>query len=301
MLRKKSTELLVYEHLAKRKSLSEAEAKKHRKLKRGYEGEVLFDSYVEEIKQDYILIRNMWLSCNGKVFEIDHALLIENAIYLYEVKNFIGEYYYSDDKLYLFSGREIDDPLTQLKRTESLLNQLFHQLGYQVPTQAAVVFVNPECTIFKAPRNKLLLPTQLNRYFRTLPQNRPIDPKFHHLSNKLNSLRLEKSPYEKLPEFHYEDLQKGIPCLKCNGFYKRAEGKMCICQNCGEKELAQSAILRNIEEFMILFPSEKVTSEKIRDWCNIPVPLRRISYTLLKYLEKKGTNTGSYYVKKQLD
>ncbi|MFC4402954.1 nuclease-related domain-containing protein [Gracilibacillus xinjiangensis] len=265
-MRKKSEELLVYEYLTLRKSLSEEERRRYKKLKRGYEGELLFDTFIEKLEQDYRLLRDVWLSYNNKIFQIDHALMLNNSIYLYEVKNYIGEYYYSNEKLYHFSEKEIDDPLTQLKRTESLLRQLLQQLGYQAPLQGAVVFINPECTIFQAPRTKkILLPTQLNRYFRSFHHPSTVNPIFRQLANKLNSIRLEKSPYEKLPDYHYGELNKGIPCGKCNKFYKIVKGKKCICQNCGEQELVQSAILRNVEEFMILFPEERVTSERIKE------------------------------------
>ncbi|KAB8127839.1 NERD domain-containing protein [Gracilibacillus oryzae] len=301
MLRKKPNELIVYESLALRKSLSKAETKKYKKLKRGYEGELLFDAYLEPLQRNYLLLRDVWLSSNNKTFQLDHTLLINNAIYLYEVKNFIGEYYYSNYKLYLFSGKEIDDPLIQLKRTESLLSQLLH-LGYQVPIYAAVVFINPECTIFQAPAtNKILLPTQLNRYFQAIPDSVTLDPVFPKLANKLESIRLEKSPYETLPDYQYKELKRGIPCIHCRSFYTKVEGKGCICQKCGERERFQSAILRTAEEFMILFPGEKVTSERILEWCNLQVNLERIRYTLQKNFEMKGNKKGAYYIRKNLE
>lgn len=81
---------------------------------------------------------------------------------MYEIKNYIGEYYDQDEKLYHISEKEVDDPLIQLKRSSSLLRQLFHQLGFTTPIVPTAVFPNPEFTLFHAPRtDKIILPSQL--------------------------------------------------------------------------------------------------------------------------------------------
>ncbi|WP_079710835.1 nuclease-related domain-containing protein [Paraliobacillus ryukyuensis] len=297
--RQKPSELIIYEYLSYRKTLAEKDSLQYRKLKTGYQGEVLFDEYVEQVQQHHFIIRDLWLSYNNKAFQIDLALFINKAIYLYEVKNYTGEFYYANERLYTFANKEIDDPLLQLKRTESLLTQLLNKLGYNIPIHASVVFVNPNCTIFQAPRTKrIILPTQLNRYFGSFPQTSTLDPIFHHLANKLHSIRLEKSPYEQLPIYQYVELQKGIPCLQCRHFYQKVDGKKCVCEKCGNRELVQSAILRNVEEFMILFPNEPITTVKILEWCDIPITLQRIKYTLQPNFEMRGSRKGAYYVKK---
>ncbi|MFD2655247.1 hypothetical protein [Gracilibacillus thailandensis] len=176
---------------------------------------------------------------------------------------------------------------------------MLNELGYQTPIQAAVVFINPECTIYQAPRtSKILLPTQLKRYFRQFHQPSTLSPFCHQLAEKLEAIRLEKSPYEQLPEYHYNELTKGIPCSLCKKNLKTREGQSLICDNCGEQESLQAAVLRNIKEFMLLFPEERITTAKIGDWCNIPITERQIRYILNKYFEQKGYNKGAYYVRK---
>ncbi|GAE92307.1 hypothetical protein JCM21714_1296 [Gracilibacillus boraciitolerans JCM 21714] len=208
--RRKPRELIMYEYLLRRKSLSHEEMRKYRTLKKGYEGELLFDRYIESLPGDFIFLHDLWLSYRNRAFQIDHILIINNTLYLYEIKNFPGEYYYENEKLYFETGKEVDDPLTQLKRNESLLRQLLYSLGYQIPLQAVVVFVNPpECTLYQAPRtSKILLPTQLKQYFQHLQTSTAIDPIFHKLEEKFESIRLEKSPYEQLPSYNYNDIKK---------------------------------------------------------------------------------------------
>ena len=52
---------------------------------------------------------------------------------MFEVKNYEGDYYYESDRLYMKPKSEINNPLIQLKRTESLLRQLFQSLRFNLP------------------------------------------------------------------------------------------------------------------------------------------------------------------------
>ncbi|UOQ86807.1 nuclease-related domain-containing protein [Gracilibacillus salinarum] len=295
-MRRKPLELQVFEYISRRKSLSEAESNKYRKLRRGYEGEVLFESYVTGLSDQLLSIGDIWLSCNGKFFQIDHLLFGKNTIYLYEIKNFPGEYYYENDKLYVRSGKLMDDPLTQLQRCETLFAQLLEKLRVHVPIQAAVVFVNPECTLFQAPlSSRIILPTQLNYYFKQFQESNKLHPTFNKLAEKLNTIRLAEPPYQQLPEFHYQELKKGIPCKWCHHFCTR-EGKLCHCANCGQLETVQSAIMRMVTEFKTLYPEEPVTRSRLLDWCENMVTTKQISYTLQKHFNIEGTGRGSHYV-----
>ncbi|SFL44901.1 Nuclease-related domain-containing protein [Gracilibacillus orientalis] len=183
MWRDKPYELQLYDALNRRKLLSKEERKKYNKLQVGYQGELLLDDYVGKIPDECIMLQDLSLSFKNRYFQIDSILIINNQLHLFEVKNYQGEYYYEKDKLYLEQGVEVDDPLTQLKRSESLLRQLVSGLGFHISIQARVVFVNSEFTLYLESRHpKILLSTQLNRYFRQFQKNTPIDPIFHSLA-----------------------------------------------------------------------------------------------------------------------
>ncbi|SHN27244.1 nuclease-related domain-containing protein [Gracilibacillus kekensis] len=296
--RKKPYELILYEYLRIRRGLSSDENSKYRKLKKGYEGELLFDAYIDKIQCDYLSLTDLSFSHNNKFFQVDNILLIDNTIYMYEVKNFLGNYYYENNKLFIEPQQEIDDPLTQLKRSEALLRQLLKYLGFSNQLQAKVVFVNPEFTLFQAPRSsKLLLPSQLNRYFHKFRQCPPLDTSFYQLGEKFQSISLEKSPYTQPPTYQYNELKKGIPCPSCYKFFETVDGRTCICRHCDVRESLQSAVLRTIEEFIFLFPEQRITTDKICDWIQLPVAQKRIRYMLNKNFLQKGKNKGAYYVK----
>lgn len=295
--RERPFELKVYDALLYRKPFSEKEKSKYRKLKRGYEGELLFDNYLEKIPSDYILLKDYWLSHNNRFFQIDHALLINNCFYLYDVKNFIGDYYYEDEALYYASGTEVDNPLIQLKRTESLVRQLLHSCRFQPFIQASIVFINPEFALFQAPRgSKMLLPNQLNRHIKQFMNPLPIDPIFIKIANKLKELRLEKSPFLQLPDYPMKELKKGIPCKLCRRLHTQIEENIYECRYCGARELVKDAVLRSIGDFKLLFPERKITTQAIEEWCNIGWSKRRIQYLLKNHFIQKGNHRGVYYV-----
>ncbi|WP_058306159.1 nuclease-related domain-containing protein [Gracilibacillus massiliensis] len=298
--RKKPYELILYEYLRIRRGLSSDENSKYRKLKKGYEGELLFDAYIDNLSCDYLSLTDLWFSHNNRFFQVDNILLMNNTIYMYEVKNFLGNYYYENEKLFIEPNQEVDDPLTQLKRSEALLRQLLKNLEFLNHVQAKVVFVNPEFTLLQAPRtSKIVLPSQLNRYFHKLQQAPTrLDISFHHLAEKLQSIRLEKSPYIQYPIYDYNQLKKGIPCRSCHKFFETVEGRTCICHYCGMREALHSAVLRAIEEFAFLFPDQRITTDRVSHWIHLSLPEKRIRYVLNKYYIQKGKNKGAYYVKK---
>lgn len=109
---------------------------------------------------------------------MDSLLIFPESIYMYEVKNYQGDYYYDSDRFYKKPKLEISNPLIQLNRTASLLRQLLQSLGFHLHVEASVVFINPEFTLYQAPLNKpFIFPTQLNPYFKKL--------------NKLSSTKLD--------------------------------------------------------------------------------------------------------------
>ena len=113
------------------------------------------------------------------------------------------------------------NPLIQLNRSESLLRQLLKNLRFNLPIEASVIFINPEFTLYQAPLNKpFIFPTQIKRYLRKL-NDQPSKLKERHkiLADQLISLHIENSPFTQLPSYDYDQLQKGITCLKCTFFF----------------------------------------------------------------------------------
>ena len=131
--RKKPTELQVLESLNVRMELSEKEKQHYSNLQRGYEGEVMFDQMTEKLDCDCLILNDLLLESNNSLFQIDSLLILPHTIYIFDVKNFEGDFYFESDRLYMKSKAEVNNPLTQLKRTESLFRQLLQSLRLIIP------------------------------------------------------------------------------------------------------------------------------------------------------------------------
>ena len=82
---------------------------------------------------------------------------MSDTIYVFEVKNFEGDYYYepATDKIFpKYKDVDIVNPLFQLMRSETLLSQLLLRSGFKLPIKSFVIFINPEFTLYQSPLDK---------------------------------------------------------------------------------------------------------------------------------------------------
>ncbi|WP_096155598.1 MULTISPECIES: nuclease-related domain-containing protein [Bacillus] len=295
--RNESTELLILDYLNSRMVLSESDKRHFINLKKGYEGEKIFDSLIETIQSDCIILNDLLLKNKSTMFQIDSTIIFKDLIYLFEVKNYEGDFFYESDILYRFPKSEVTNPLNQLKRTESQLRQVLNNLGYNFQIRPFIIFINPEFTLYKTPLNmpfifsaqiKRLL-EKLNGFSSTIKENHK------KLAEALCSMHIEDSPYKTLPAYEYSNLRKGVLCEKCRAFSNIVEGNTCICKECGNKERLGAAIIRSINEFKLLFPDHKITTNVIHEWCKIVDSKERIQRVLKKNFIKKGTHQWMYY------
>lgn len=299
--RTKSEELLILEFLDKRMALPDAERNYYLSLKKGFDGEVMFDSLTEKLESDCLVLNDLLLKSQRNTFQIDSLIITSNKLYFYEIKNLEGDHYYEADKLFKFPKTEVSNPLYQLRRSDTLLKQLILSLGFNLPIEGLVVFINPEFTMFQSPLNyPFLFSTQVTRYLQRLDSNNTLKLTNKHrtLADKLVSLHYKnkkESKYSNVPAYRYEDLRKGITCYKCNSFSINVIKKRCICEVCGHVEFVTKAILRNVKEFIVLFPKEQITTNIIFDWCKIIDSKKRVQRVLDSNFKIVPRRKWSYY------
>jgi hypothetical protein len=156
-----TNDLRLLRYLYLRGGLSETEKQNYLNAEKGFEGEKRFDALLEQfLSSDWLILEDLLLQCNNTYFQIDTLLIFQGKIYVFDVKNYEGEYYIEADQWFSLSGTERKNPLQQLQRTVSLLRQLLQSFGIPLPIESYVVFVNPEFTLYLAPRNlSVILPT----------------------------------------------------------------------------------------------------------------------------------------------
>lgn len=290
-------DLLLYNILDKRMNLSSEQKQYYWNLKKGYEGELLFDSFTKKLDGHCTIINDLLLKVKNATFQIDSLILSSKKVYLYEIKNVAGDYYFESDRFFKRPKLEINNPIHQLSRSESLFRQLLLEIGLQLPIESYVVFINPQFTLYQAPLdNRLIFPTQINRHIDHLKSlSSPLNEKHNRLAKELLSRHITDSPYTQIPTYDYKNLKKGIYCFKCGSFSVEVVKMTCICKQCGFKELMKLNVMRMVKEFILLFPEQKITTNVIHDWVKIINSKRSIRRILANNFKAIGTKQWTYY------
>lgn len=294
-----SKELKLYRCLDLRMNFSEKEAKYYRNLEKGFLGEQIFDIWLKSLSNDFIILNDLIYEINNTVFQIDSLALSSDITYFFEVKNFEGDHYTEADRWYASSGKELKNPMLQLNRGVTLFRTLLQELGFRLTVKPYVVFVNPNFYLYQAPLNlPALFPTQINRFINQMNERAPkLLEKQPTSVEKLLSCCLEESPYKKIPNYSYEQLRKGVSCVSCRSFITNSTNKAFMCNKCGSIEDIATGLLRNIEDFMLLFPDQKMTTNSIYHWCNGVVSMYTVQKVLSNNFKLIGHGRSVHYKK----
>ena len=220
--RTESDELLKLRSLNARMELEAGKKQYYFNIKKGYEGEVMFDTHTEKLQCECLVLNDLLLKHKNTTFQID-SLIITERLYLFDVKNFTGDYLFDDNQLFHLPRTEVENPLNQLQRCHSLLRQLLSGLGYNMPIESWVVFINPDFYLYQVPPTlPFIFPTQVDRHLQKLEATPSrMNGRLNSLAEKLVTQSTQNyldSPYTQIPKYHYEDLRQGMMCMKCQSF-----------------------------------------------------------------------------------
>lgn len=292
--------LLVMRSLANRMILSRDDRNKYSNWEKGDEGEITFISLTTtRLTRDCLILNDLYLEVKGKSCQIDNLVITAKGLSIHEVKNFAGEYYYQNDKMY--HGRyekEVYDPTYQIRNAESVLRQLLDQMGYHFAIQKYIVFVNPNFTLFGAPRNSgLILPSMIDAHFTTLNEiTGHLNPHHHQFAEEIKELHKVDFSLRNVPYYDDNLLKKGVTCVQCGKFINQfTKKRSCVCSYCGKEELVSHAIIRLAKECRLLFPDQKITVSVLLKWCDFQLSASRIRYALNKHLKAEGTGRWRCY------
>ncbi|WP_410261693.1 nuclease-related domain-containing protein [Alkalibacterium sp.] len=283
----------------KRINLGDSDKRYLLNLEKGFMGEELFDSVVKQyLNGEALVLNDLLLESKGTTFQIDSLVVTSDTIYLYEVKNYKGNFQMNSGQLYYTSGQEITNPLIQLNRTKELLRQLLKEWENRLKIEANVVFINDSFTLYNAQiEDPFIFPTQLKEHFKELSSRSKVLEKDHHyLASKLVSIHKADSPYQKqLPFYQLEDFTKGISCCYCGSFDLIVTQRSCYCKTCYKQTSIEDLVTESVKELKFLFPDQKVTTSLVDEWCGNSVNYRKIRKILQNDFMVSGTTSGTYY------
>lgn len=265
----------------------------------GYEGEREFSAVVQQtLRSDYFVLYDIFLNNSGNHYQLDCLIICERQIYLLEIKYYQGDYYFKNNDLYrLRSKQRIKNPFYQLQRSEDLLRDLLQKYNLEYTINAYVVFNHPSFTLYHAlVQTNMILPTQISRFLQKL-NRQPI-----HITEKEDLLvdmfyrqHIKENHFERLPEYNFTGMKKGIFCLVCRARLLYIKMGTVQCDSCLAEESIDSAVLRSVVEFNFLFPEVKINTSKIHEWCNGVISQKVVRRVLRNYLSLQRAGRSTHY------
>ncbi|WP_066068263.1 nuclease-related domain-containing protein [Neobacillus soli] len=289
-------EIAILRILNARMVLSDDEKWNYLKMKKGFEGEVMFDSLTEKLQCECYVLNDLLIELDNSKFQID-TLVIQDTIHLFDVKNYEGDYSYENGDFFSKSGKLTSNPLSQLKRCDSLLRQLLQKYGYKLTVEPSLVFINPEFTLYHATKQEPIIhPTQVNALMKKLNSwTGKVNGKHKKLADLLVSLHQIESPYPRVPHYSFEGVRKKMNCSLCQSFSVTVNGRKIVCDNCGCVEGVDAAVLRIVKELKLLFPERKVTTNLVFEWCGGVISVHIIRRVLHQNYKTLGSGRWLYY------
>lgn len=296
------TSLKILHYLQPRMPLQVEDKINIQNLNKGVNGERKFFQILKDnLLVDCLILYGLNLEVDQTEFQIDCLMIFQNDLMLIEVKNYNGDFYVKDDSWYsVATGNEIRNPIHQIKRSEILFRKLLKQLGYKYSVKASIVFINKEFFLYQAPLDQsLIFPNQIQRFINKLNNmTSKITKKHENIANQLVKQLLPISSHERLPKYNYDQLKKGIVCNSCQKFLKVLSRTNLWCDQCNKEENVDSAVMRSVAEFYLLFPNKRITTATIHEWCKIISSKKAIRRILKENLEYVNNGKYSYYIVK---
>ncbi|WP_407370256.1 nuclease-related domain-containing protein [Carnobacterium sp.] len=297
--RKKSNYLRILEALDKRMVLSDEESVHLMNMQKGFEGELFFDSLVENfLDMDALVLNDLVFTEKGSTFQIDSLILTGDKVLLFEVKNYEGSFQFNSHHFLTFSGKEIGNPLNKLDETATKMRQLLNKWNVNLIFDPALIFVNPAFTLYNAPTaSSIIFPTQIQEHFSRMNQRAlPLSKKHYYFADKMIKEHQNESAFQqKFPNYTYDFLKKGLWCINCDFSDLVITQRTCSCKMCSHRVSVEEIVLRQVEDFKLLFPDLKVTTSTMYDWLGCTIPMARIQKILVKNYKICGATHGSYY------
>lgn len=202
--------------------------------------------------------------------------------------------------MYKVPNKEIENPILQRNRATSLFRMFLQSKGIQSPLKSYIIFIHPQCTIYQTPLNQqIIFHSNIQSFLTKLNENQYSSKKSQSIVKVLESSVHQEFLPENSLSYTFDELQKGIPCCQCGSMNTELINRTIKCSDCETEEVASDSIIRCINEFQELFPSENLTSGIISKWCGNSIAQARCKRMLLKHFSKRGETKNVHYIKEE--
>ena len=299
--RTKPHELVYYEALSARTSLMKKEAVKFENVKKGYEGEMLYDRILDSIGHGNVLIyRDLFLSIDGSVTQYDTLIISDSGIISNEIKNFSGSVTVRDGSWYRGDFSIPNDAFSQLNRAVGKLMELRNASRSDFKVSGKLIFPNDNFTFHSDDQsnwNKITLRSGLRDYFRQFNQSGIAAGNKAQYISRLISSSIVENPYFK-PEVDKTRLKFGLYCSRCGSFNLSKKRFHLTCNKCGSTECNETHLLRAMNDYKFLFYNQPMTRNSLLKFIDYEIPQYTVTRFVNRYcFQHKSGNTSHYTFK----
>lgn len=277
------------------------------RLINGYEGEQLFDHYIEDyMTGDYQVIRDFSFDF-VTLTQVDTILITPTAIHVYEVKNYDADCLIENGTFH-FNGHEIySNPLVQVENIRMRFKGMLSKIGYTGNVHFYVVMVNPNCTMKSDSQlNHVIMRNEIKSHLKSISSHHElmIDPaKVFDTAKVFDPAKVKKAILSQAVENHhqtnfkvgYHTLQPGFICYECGSMNMSPSYKQITCQHCGTSINKGQAIKQAVGEMSVLGQQEFITAKKVDEYTNHAIYKRTVGRFLLRFLRRSSRNNHKYH------
>ncbi|GEL07728.1 nuclease-related domain-containing protein [Salisediminibacterium halotolerans] len=264
-----SQELELLRILNRRSTLTEKQRNRLKQLEIGLAGEVFVDNKLKPYSEILTVIPDIIMQINHTHIQIDTLILSPTSIYLFEIKNYFGNYEITEDGYWLSPKHNyILNPLIQLERTQSLVRQLLAEAHVSVELlQGYVLFPDPSFTLYGAKQTMpIIFSSQLDSFFKQISSKLHNQFSQQKVIERIDYYRLVSSPFTKLPDINTMMIRPGVLCFFCFSPMTKSSQRTFKCTDCQKIESAQNALKRTYDEYTRIYQDHSTSLQSFHQY-----------------------------------
>lgn len=257
-------ELLYYNALSARTKLTTREKYQMDLMKKGYEGECLYDKIFDETGHANLYIfRDIYLKIGSTTTQYDSIVITDDRVTVNEIKNFQGDYHYSKDNWYRNGYVLEDDAFAQLRRARGKLMKLSKNSGIQFKVTGALIFISDDFRMTSEQEeiwDKTIIRSHLRNYLQSLNDSQKGN-RAKEIANLINNYKVNNIYFNEKVDI--ARLKLGFYCGECKSFELIKRRFHFRCDNCESIESNETHFLRAVSDHKFLFYNQPVTKKSI--------------------------------------
>ena len=265
--------------------------------KQGYIGEKEFSEILNEQKSETWLHDLQFKNYNQ--VQLDFIVVTDEAIIQFEIKNYTGDYYYENGKLFRSTGYVAKDLIHKFEVSDETLKRIVKKYKIDRKVISYIVFINPTFTLYGDLRSRIniLLYSELHKLKDMFGANFKYDENVW-ICKKLKSLHQPFiTSYLYFEKVEFSKVIGGLKCISCNKIIEPSEifnvRKYVKCKKCGTISSRYSIVLQSLKELYLL-KGEPFSINEAEKWTGVSnSAIKRILY---KKFKRIGNYKNSKYV-----